>query len=277
MKRVIINADDYGLHAEVDAAILECFAAGVLCSATLMVNQPGAADAAVRAAQAGLPLGLHLNLTLGRPVSEPEQIASLLDAEGRFVARRELIKRALRRRLDPDHVRVELQAQIARYRELVSEVQHLDSHQHVHAIPRVAEVVRALAQDNDWPLRGLRQDLGGRHLSPLKRLKKWVINRTGAARGEAPNRHLVSVFDFLRPGEFPGLAHYRRLLRAVPEGVCTEWMVHPCRDAAAVSGLTAIGAISEAEYRIMIGAEFKQLLRESGVQLTTHRGAARRQ
>lgn len=40
-KRVIINADDFGLTDSVNGAIIDLFRAGRLTSATLMVNMPG--------------------------------------------------------------------------------------------------------------------------------------------------------------------------------------------------------------------------------------------
>lgn len=85
MKHLIINADDFGLSPGVNQGIAEAYQAGGISSTTVMVNMPGFTDA-VRLASLhpGLGVGLHFNLTYGRPVSDPRLIPSLIQADGRF-------------------------------------------------------------------------------------------------------------------------------------------------------------------------------------------------
>src|SRR5207248_8041444 len=84
--RLVVNADDFGLSTGVNRGILEAHAAGVVSSVSVLVNTPGWTDALRRLRDLGpapgLGVGLHLNLTMGRPVSWG---ASLADARtGRF-------------------------------------------------------------------------------------------------------------------------------------------------------------------------------------------------
>lgn len=71
-RQVIINADDFGLSPAVNRGIIEAYRAGGITSTSMMVNMPGLADA-VHAARSlpGLGVGLHFNLTYGRPLSDP--------------------------------------------------------------------------------------------------------------------------------------------------------------------------------------------------------------
>ena len=69
-RRLIVNADDYGLSRGVNTGIIEAAETGVVTSASMMVNLPGFNDAAARAgSRPSLSLGLHLNLTTGKPLT----------------------------------------------------------------------------------------------------------------------------------------------------------------------------------------------------------------
>jgi len=77
MRWLVVNADDAGFAEPTDAAILRCARAGIVRSATVAANGP-TADAFVRQAlDAGLDLGLHVNLTGGRPLAGPHGLAFL--------------------------------------------------------------------------------------------------------------------------------------------------------------------------------------------------------
>ena len=84
-KRIIINADDFGLCERVSNAVAQAHTEGVLTSATIMANMP-AADEAVKTAKKlpSLGIGVHLNLSEGRPLSKDSSIACLLNSDGEF-------------------------------------------------------------------------------------------------------------------------------------------------------------------------------------------------
>src|SRR5437773_1986596 len=112
--RLVVNADDFGLSAGVNRGILEAYVAGVVSSVSVLVNAPGWTDAVQRLRDLGpgLGVGLHLNLTMGRPVSWG---GGLCDARsGRFHTLPALVARALAGRLDPGDVAIECAAQLAR-------------------------------------------------------------------------------------------------------------------------------------------------------------------
>ncbi len=146
MKKLIINADDFGLSQSVNRGIIECFQKGIVRSATLMPNMPGFQDA-VRLARenSGLGIGAHLNIYRGKPVLSPDKIPSLVDKKGMFLASFALMRRIYFGQVNPKEVEAELKAQIVKIKEAGITITHLDSEKHFHALPVVASVVANLA------------------------------------------------------------------------------------------------------------------------------------
>jgi hopanoid biosynthesis associated protein HpnK len=149
MKRVIINADDFGLSPCVNEGIVRAHREGVLTSASLMVNTPGfeqAVDLAARNPRLGV--GLHLNIVRGRPLSPAETVPGLVSGEGRFpggagvVARRLLFGRIRKAELER-----ELRAQVERALGAGVRLSHFDSEKNLHVLPGFFGVVIRLARD----------------------------------------------------------------------------------------------------------------------------------
>lgn len=143
LRVLVVNADDGGLAESSDDAILQCAAAGVLRSATVVANGPTAAAFVRRATAAGLALGLHVNLTQGRALTGV--CRTLTDDRGCFGRdKQDVWRRAAEDRLDPGEVAAEVRAQLQRLRDLGATVGHVDGHNHVHLFPGVRA---ALSQD----------------------------------------------------------------------------------------------------------------------------------
>jgi predicted glycoside hydrolase/deacetylase ChbG (UPF0249 family) len=135
---LIVNADDLGLSAGVNAGIFESHERGVVTSASLMVHGPAATEAVAELpAHPGLAVGLHLDLAEWR----------YENGEWRSVYERCALK-------DPDSVEAECRAQLEMFRELTGgPPTHLDSHQHLHMEEPVAAVAAGLAGELEVPLR----------------------------------------------------------------------------------------------------------------------------
>jgi len=87
-KRIVINADDFGLCSGVNRAVAQAHTDGVLTSATIMANMPAAAEAVEIARKLpGLGIGVHLNLTEGWPLSQAADIRPILNADGKLTVR----------------------------------------------------------------------------------------------------------------------------------------------------------------------------------------------
>ena len=279
LKRIIINADDFGLSAGTNEAIIACHRAGSVTSTTLMVNMEGAEEAAALAtANPGLGVGLHFTLTLGPSVCAPEEVASLVDGGGRFRGRGQVEKRAITGRIKPEEIGRELQAQMSRMQGFGLLPTHIDSHQHVHLLPGIFPVVAAFCAEHDLPLRIPWVWPHGANLTIKKRLRRWLLQRLishhmarwrGVIRA---NQGLASVFDFgLQPEEI-SLDVYRRILqqnRATP----LELMVHTARVDDGHRELTRISAVSAREYAVLSASSLGEMAAELGYQ-TTHFGTA---
>ena len=148
MRRLIVNADDFGLHAAVNRGILAAHTEGIVSSTSLMAG--GAAfDDAVRIARhcPQLGVGVHLTLVGARPVLPVAEVSSLLDEAGDFYGSYPLfIKRFLRGKIRLAEVKRELAAQIDRVRMAGIQPSHLDSHQHLHVLPGIGGLVLDLAR-----------------------------------------------------------------------------------------------------------------------------------
>lgn len=151
-KRLIVNADDFGLSPGVNRGIVEAYRHGIVTSTTLLVNLPAAVAAATLAKWlGGLKVGLHLNLTQGKPASDPLRVPSLVNHQGDFLGNNEE-SIAVWQEAD---IRREFQAQMARYLSLGLAPTHVDSHHHIHRHPKVLETILALERDWHLPLRPL--------------------------------------------------------------------------------------------------------------------------
>jgi predicted glycoside hydrolase/deacetylase ChbG (UPF0249 family) len=198
LKRLIINADDFGFTRDVNAGIVHAHREGVLTSTTLMAN--GAAfDDAVRLARETptLDIGAHLVLVEGN---------SLLDGRPLPETPRELLWVLLRRKLN---VYAELRAQIEKILAAGLHVSHLDSHKHTHLVPSVFRVVVSLADEFGLPY--VRLPLGLPYYRSLARGKN------------------VRMTDHFLGFRLTGLLTeetFARALQELKDGT-TEFMCHP--------------------------------------------------
>ena len=106
---LIINADDLGLWPSIDAGILAAWRDGAISDSSVFATAPSLAQVLRQAREAGLPVGVHLNLTYGAPLDPPEEIPALLSPMGTFTKRQSWTAP-----LPSDQVRLELTRQVER-------------------------------------------------------------------------------------------------------------------------------------------------------------------
>lgn len=148
-KRLIVNADDYGLTPEVSRGIRAAHQQGIVTSTTCMMNLPATAGEIEKALvqTPRLGLGVHLVLTAGRPTCAPETIPSLCAEDGRFFKLGALQSRLAD--VDPADAEREWRAQITAFMSSAGRAPtHLDSHHHSsYFSPPLFEVVLRLARE----------------------------------------------------------------------------------------------------------------------------------
>lgn len=160
-RRIVINADDFGLSHGINEGILAAMEKGVVGSASLMVNFPDSAQALQLAKEKKLNIGWHFNLTLGHPVSDPASIPSLVRKDGTFYPMKQLLPRCLLRRVRAEDVTRELEAQWKIFEDAGVRPEHIDSHQHCHVFPVIRDVVRELVAEHQIALIRLPAEKGG--------------------------------------------------------------------------------------------------------------------
>ncbi|MCB1689263.1 MAG: ChbG/HpnK family deacetylase [Halioglobus sp.] len=236
-----------------------------------MVNAPATEDAVGKAKQyPGLGVGLHFNITFGRPVSRPDKVRTLVDERGHFYSRGILARKMLLQRVSTEELVLELGAQFEQMKSFGLNPTHIDSHQHVHALPACFDTVAAFAASHCLPIRMPWILLpAGVQAPAARRVKQWTLKQLLARNSRHWNGRvnwntgLGSIFDLGTVPDTPNVGHYRRLLEAAPAGVF-ELMVHPARNSEELRGLTTIGKISEQEWRFLMTGGLPTLMSELG-------------
>jgi predicted glycoside hydrolase/deacetylase ChbG (UPF0249 family) len=154
MIRLVVNADDLGLHPRIDEGILRAHREGILTSATVLATGRNAERAVAQAKAQGLAVGLHLCLTTGlEPAAGAANVPSLAPG-GRFRrAWPQLVTAWATGVIHLGEVEREFTAQLDRLRALGAEPDHLDGHQHLHLLPGISRAVEVLAARNHLPVR----------------------------------------------------------------------------------------------------------------------------
>ncbi|MBM3311642.1 MAG: ChbG/HpnK family deacetylase [Candidatus Aminicenantes bacterium] len=229
MKRLIVNADDFGLSRSVNEGIVLAHRRGILTSATLMVNTPGFRQAVDLASEnPGLGVGLHLNFVRGRPVSPPGSVPSLVDARGLFFSGGgAFLKRLFSGRIRGIDLEREGRAQVERALDAGVRLSHFDSEKNVHVLPSLMKVVLDLA--GSYGIRKVRyirefgfsrapgQALKALFLSLACRLSAGRVRRAGVVitdrfygicnSGRMTARRLSQLFTGLKEGSAEVMVH----------------------------------------------------------------------
>jgi len=233
--RLVVNADDCGISSRINEGILLAHQAGIVTATSLMAVGR-AFEPAVQSCRAvpALDVGVHLTLVAERPLL-PHR-SSLTGDDGRFPASAgAFLRRWLTGRIRRADVQAEWSAQIERVLDHGIRVTHLDSHQHVHILPGLADLSLQLAARYNIPfvrvpvedLRGDRRpSLHGinRMLGATTLRASWVLSRLAGSRA-AKHRPLRFV-GFQAGGRLDEL-RLQRLLRALRPGRAYELMCHP--------------------------------------------------
>lgn len=151
LKKLIVNADDFGLTEGCTIATILCHEDGILTSTTMMVNMPFAPLAAALAKKhPKLGVGIHLTLTMGRPVLEGAK--SFTDENGNF-RKKGTYENGLPV-VDEDELYAEWKAQMEKFIQIMGKKPtHIDSHHHVHLQENLYPIAKRIAAEYDLPMR----------------------------------------------------------------------------------------------------------------------------
>lgn len=288
MRRLIVNADDFGFTSGINRAIVEAHTYGIVTSSTLMASGRAFEEAAHLAASVPrLSVGCHVVLIDGAPVLGADRLPSITTSNSNGSRFREGLKsfvvRALAGRLNPHEIEIEACAQIRKLQSAGLSVSHVDTHKHTHLFPAVLRPLLRAARA--CGVRAVRNPFG-----PSKPLKSsallarpglWTryaevrILRTLAAKfREAAKRE-----GFVTPDGTLGVVVtgaldeklFRGIAAIIPEGTW-EFVCHPgYNDADLASARTRLRQSRETELRVLTMPEARQLLLEEGIALISYR------
>lgn len=291
VRRLIVNADDFGLTAGVNRGIVETHTAGVVSSATLMANGPAFEDAVQAARSApSLSVGCHVVLVDGTPVSPPSSLDTLVairSAEpGKFYSNLSAFAaRALLGGFDCDQLVEEITAQIRKIQAAGIEVTHLDTHKHAHVFPEILAALLRAARI--CGVRAIRNPIVPTKALPVRefKAKPQLWKRYGQVRmlhtfsrqfrARTKRAGLLTpdgVIGVIETGALGGLeALLRQVLASLPEGTW-EFVCHPGYSDADLSATgTRLVASRDEERRLLISAELRQFLNDQKIQVIGYR------
>ncbi|HSY19173.1 MAG TPA: hopanoid biosynthesis-associated protein HpnK [Candidatus Acidoferrales bacterium] len=264
-RRLIVNADDFGLSPSVNTAVIRAHREGILTSASLMVNEPGF-DEAVRLAKENprLGVGLHLTLLMGHSALPPEKIPGLVNARGEFsnrpvgVGMGYFFKGGLREQL-----RAEIHAQFEKFRGTGLVLDHVNGHLHLHLHPVVFKIlmedseklgIRHLRLTRDCLARSRRM-ANGRLFYRMSHaaIYEWLSNRARGPLRQRGIRHAQITFGLLQDSHVDE-EYILKLLPELPAGD-SELYSHPSLDR------------FKHEFDALISPRVKELVGKLGIQL----------
>ncbi|MFY9912645.1 MAG: ChbG/HpnK family deacetylase [Candidatus Sulfotelmatobacter sp.] len=288
MRRLIINADDFGFTGGVNRAIVEAHLRGIVTSSTLMAAGRAFDDAVHLSKTAPrLSVGCHIVLIDGEPVLDGAQVSSIASSRSGATRFGDSLKtfaaRALSGRLKPQQVEAETGAQIRKLQAAGIDVSHVDTHKHVHLFPAVLQpVLRAARACGPRAIRnpfGPRKPLRSRDL--LRRPNLWTryaevrLLRSLAGRfQETAKREGFITPDGTLGIEVTGTLDetlFRAIAEIIPEGTW-EFVCHPgYNDADLKSANTRLRESRETELRVLTLPEAREILSSQGIALISYR------
>lgn len=234
-KRIVLCADDYGQAEAVSSGILELLAMGRLTAVSCLVNMPGwkPQAEALKPYLQKADVGLHLNFTEGKPLSEAyrQQIGEQFMPLSRVLMHAVFRTRTLRK----EALTAEIEAQVEAFRAAIGVMpRFIDGHQHVQHLPVIREALFAVSRKKfrgqAFYLRVVTQEIGLVNFS-FAGLKNLVIHFTGggAFAKRCDDNGIRHNTSFQGIYHFPKADQYRHLMQAFLEKSADRGLImcHP--------------------------------------------------
>ena len=284
MKRLIVNADDFGFTRGVNAGIVRAYKTGIVTSTTIMANGEAFEDAIelVRT-NPGLGVGCHLAVVGGRPVAEPSRVPSLVDDEGALPATlTQLMIKLARGSVSTDEIAREFRSQLERVALAGIQPTHLDTHKHSHTHPQVMKALARVAAE--FGIKCVRNPFEGVFApAQLSSLSKWAYLKQYALSaaiqpGAIQFKRLARAHGLKTPDRFFGVgltgmldsAAIRSMMESLGEGT-TELMCHPgVYDDDLDRAPTRLKREREHELEALSDPSLRRLAEEQGIELINY-------
>lgn len=279
MKKLIVNADDFGLHTEVNKAIIQGHQRGCITS-TSLIPTGSALEEAVELAKENprLGVGVHLTLVAEKPVLPPEKIPSLLGDDGKFLPSHvEFIKRYIAGGINHEELYAECEAQILRATSFGVFITHIDSHQHLHVLPGLSTMCfKLMGKYNISKMRFPGEDfffLGGYPVSVFRMVSKWGLTACAMlAKKKAHkfNKRMPEHFFGMVAGGHNEEKYFTNIIKNLPDGV-SEIMIHPGASDIKLGQVYDWQYHWEAELKSVTSPDVMRYLSAHGIKLISYR------
>ena len=278
-KKLIVNADDLGIHYSVKEAVEQAFFDGILTSTSLIAGGNAYTDAVTKIRKMNrLGVGVHLTLVGDiKSVCSPHEVPSLTWEHGVFChSYLDLIKRDLRGLINYQEVYEEWDSQILKIINEGIEVTHLDGHQHMHMWKSFFPITIELAKKYNIPcirvpdenyffgvkLKNIIRGMAKIGLSVLsKNNRKYLIKNNLKSNdwfwgmiygGHFSEEHMLGAIDSLE------------------EGV-NEFMTHPSSDECAMEEEFKWGYHGESELYALLSNKVKGKIKNNHIELISYK------
>lgn len=288
MRRLIINADDFGFTSGVNRAIVEAHTGGVVTSSTLMANGQAFHDARQLAKQLpNLSIGCHVVLIDGEPLLSAEKLPSLIQSKRFRDSLKAFAARAVTGKIKPEEISAEATAQIKKIQSTGITVSHFDTHKHTHLFPKVLRPLLQAAAE--CGVRAVRNPFGPRFplrsTQLLARPNLWTrfaevrILRTFAGKF----REAVQGEGFATPDGTLGIEVtgtldenlFSAIASSIPEGTW-EFVCHPgYNDPDLQKAHTRLRESREIELRVLTLPAARAILAQNDIELISYRELAK--
>lgn len=227
-KKLIINADDFGLSDHTVEWTIRGFECGALTSATLMAGMP-ATDRAVEYAKAHprFSFGAHFYLVDEKPMSKPDEIPSMIDPRtGKLWVTRQFILRNFAGLIKVEDLKREMRAQYMAIKTAGVPISHVDGHGHNHRLPQSIKALAELKDELGFTRVRRCQDLAvvGGKLGLLSSAINGPMQKRLNQAGFKTTDHFL-----MNAGHSADPKWFSKALELLPDGI-TEIGVHPGAD-----------------------------------------------
>ena len=290
MRRLIVNADDFGMTRGINRAIVEGSRQGIITSATLMATARAFDDAVALAADLGerVSLGCHVILLDGTPALAPERVPSLLQPNARVgspefrVKLNDFALASFTGKLNPAEVEAEAAAQMQCLQDAGIQLSHFDCHKHAHMFPAVLRPLLRAARSRG--VCAVRNPFGRllplpvghivRHPAMWRRVAELAVLRSYAASF----RTEVERFGLRAPDGSVGvldtgtlnLESFLLIVDMLPEGTW-EFVCHPgYNDRELDQVRTRLRQSRETELALLTSPDARVALERRGIELISY-------
>ncbi len=241
-KKFILNADDFGMSGAYNKAVLDGYNNGFLTSASICANGK-AFDAAVNEIIPECPnlgLGVHLNVIEDKALQDYTKTNMLSDTNGKFNNGYLKLMSLSNNKIFLEQLEKEFRLQIEKVLQF-SKVDHIDSHVHVHAIPKIFELTCKLAKE--YEIKQVRTQFEKfyvvpdlkKHLSikyPPNTLKILLLNTFTIQNRKLIKEYDLTTNDYIIGVGYTGMMDDKTVLQglsAIKEDAVVEALIHPCK------------------------------------------------